>query len=107
MLVEYKYTYLFAVLISLIPWIILFLHRRDLLIDAFFTWACMVVRIFPFYLILSFISPGYIENIWATVNLSGIRFFGDPIEDIIFYFFFGFFVGPFYLYWKGERLRKK
>lgn len=86
--------------------IILILQRRDLIIDALLTGICMVIGIFPFYLILNFISPGYIENIWATANLSRIGFFSYPIEDIIFYFFFGFFIGPLYLYWKNEKLRK-
>ena len=85
---------------------ILIIQRRDLITDAFLTGVCLIIGIFPFYLILNFISPHYIENIWVTSNLSGIRFIGDPIEDIIFYFFFGFLIGPFYLYWKGEKLRR-
>src|SRR5258706_4641490 len=80
--------------------------RRDLFLDAIITGLCMVLITIPIFLLLQYLSPGYIDHTWIWPSLSKIRFMGIPIEDITFYFLSGIFISPLYLYWKGERLRK-
>jgi len=87
--------------------ILILIHRRDLFYDAILTGLCLVLALIPFYILVEYFSPGFINTFYKINNLSGIKFFGIiPVEDIIFYFSSGFGVGPFYLYWKGEKLRK-
>jgi len=82
-------------------------QRKDLFYDALLTGLCLVLALIPFYLLLEYFSPNFINTFYNFNNLSGIKIFKIiPIEDIIFYFSTGFGVGPFYLYWKGEKLRR-
>jgi len=89
----------------LVSAIVIFL-RKDLFLDAIFTGFCAALGAIPIYLLLQYLSPGFIEHTWTWSSLSGIRFLGIPIEDIIFYFLGGIFISPLYLYWKSEKLRK-
>jgi Lycopene cyclase len=43
---------------------------------------------------LGFSSPGYIERVWNLPALLGIKFFGMPIEELLFAVCFG-------MYWSG------
>lgn len=85
---------------------ILIIQRRDLFYDALLTRISLAIAAIPGFLILEFISPDFIEKTWLWRNLSGIRIAAVPLEDLIFYFLSGLFIAPFYLYWKGEKLRK-
>jgi hypothetical protein len=80
--------------------------RKDLLIDALVSGFIMVLISTPVYLILIFISPNLIENTYLFKYLSGLRILGIPIEELIFYFLFGFIIGPLYEVWQGYRLRR-
>lgn len=64
-----------------------------------------VICVIPFFWIINAVSPGFLAQTWLWENLSGIKFTVIPIEDLIFYFLAGFLYGPFYLFWKSERLR--
>lgn len=85
---------------------ILIVLRKDLVYDAFLTGVCLVIVALPIYVLLEYLSPGFIESTWVWSNLSGITFMKIPIEDLIFYFLAGFSIAPFYLYWKNEKLRR-
>lgn len=85
---------------------ILIVQRRDLFYDALLTGVCLAIATIPGFLILELISPDFIEKTWLWGNLSGIRIAAVPLEDLVFYFLSGLFIAPFYLYWKGEKLRK-
>ena len=56
------------------------------------------------YLLILVIHPDWIEITYSM--LSGERFIGIPIEELIFWFLAGLLFGPFYEYWQGEKLRK-
>lgn len=87
--------------------LILIFQRRDLAFDAILTGICLVATLIPFYFLINYISPNYIDYFYNFKNLSGLRLLNIPVEDLSFYFFSGFALGPFYLYWKGEKLRSK
>jgi Lycopene cyclase len=43
---------------------------------------------------LRFLSPGYIERVWNLPDLTGIKPFGMPMEELLFALCFG-------MYWSG------
>ncbi len=47
-----------------------------------------------FLLALEWSAPGYIERVWNLEALTGIAFFGLPIEELLSAFGFG-------MYWSG------
>ena len=66
----------------------------------------MMLLTLPFYYLIMYISPGWIESVWVWDKLSGVKFTGIPIEDLIFYFQAGFIAAPLYDYMLGIHLRK-
>lgn len=91
---------------QIIMGVFLILLRKDLIFDALLTGLCLVIVSTPVYLFMEYLSPNFFEKTWLWPNLTGIRFIGIPIEDLVFYFLTGFCVAPFYLYWKNEKLRR-
>lgn len=89
---------------SLFVILILFL-RKDLFFNSLFSGIFMVIISLSFYAIIIFISDTWISNTYIY-ELSGIRFFNIPIEEFVFWFLSGMWVGPFYEYCYGRKLRK-
>lgn len=87
-----------------IPTLIIWLKRKDLIIDSLFSGILLVIVSFPSYWIPELISPGVVEKLWYLDKLSGIIFLGQPLEDIIWWFFAGIFIGPLYEYWQEGKL---
>lgn len=81
--------------------------RPDLLPQALVNGLLMIIVSLPIYYLVMLVSPGWIDATWSFSHLSGIKFTGIPIEDLIFYFMFGFSTGTLYKYWQCERLVKK
>ena len=113
-MIPLKYTYLIGAVISFVPWLILYMHRKDLrgemvtmsvlvaamgLISNYFWWTEDWWR--PLTITATRIG---IEDIVLGFSTGGIA--AVPLEDLVFYFLSGLFIAPFYLYWKNERLRK-
>ncbi len=94
-----------TILTFLIGGIIMVLYRRDLFIDALASGVLISALVVPFYWVLFRLSPGMVNDFWYTEKLSGLYFFRIPVEDLVFYFFVGFFVGPLYEFWQSRRLR--
>ena len=86
---------------------IMFYYRRDLLIAGFITGICMAIISFPMYWGILLIYPNWVQQTYYLNHLSGILITGIPIEEIIFWFLAGLLWGPFYEYWKGEKLRRR
>lgn len=102
----FRLTSFFACITALIiaSAILMFL-RRDLLVSSFTNGLLTVALVLPVYYILILFSPGIVDRTYFKDTLSGIRLTGIPIEEIIFYFCFGFFAAPLYEYWQSLRLR--
>lgn len=77
--------------------------RRDLANDALMSGVLTVIASLPFYFFIMLFSPGWIDATYDK-TLSGIRVLGIPIEEYVFYFFWGFCIGPAYAYWEGGRM---
>ena len=78
--------------------------RRDLFFNALASGILMTIVSLPFYHFLTLLFPDFIYRTWMFQHLSGIIIIGVPLEDLIFYFLFGFIIGPLYEYWQNKRL---
>lgn len=65
----------------------------------------MVLVALPVYYVLMFLFPGFIEQTYHFNTLSGFLITGIPLEELVFYYIFGFMVGLLYEYWKGLSIR--
>lgn len=83
----------------------LLITRRDLFINALMSGFLMALVSLPFYYVLIWLFPGFVYKTWLFQYLSGTTITGIPVEGIVFYFLFGFVIGPLYEYWQNRRLR--
>ena len=90
--------------LSIAVFIMLFL-RRDLFFDSVLSGALTAAGSLPFYYFIMLISPTWIDHTYLQ-TLSGVRFTGIPVEELIFWFFGGLLFGPLYEYWQGKKLRR-
>jgi len=88
----------------LIPLIVIFIRRKDLILDSLFSGISLMIISFLFYVIPEMITPGWIESTWNFNMISGITIFKVPIEDLIWFFIAGLLIGPLYEYWQEGRL---
>lgn len=92
----------------LIPLFIIFYKRKDLVIDSVISGVLLVIISFVFYIIPEILFPGWINSSWNFQILSGITILKVPIEDLIWFFLAGTFIGPLYEYWQeGKLINKK
>ncbi len=81
-------------------------QRPDIKKDMFSTGILAVVISIPVYFLINIISPGWIEITWFHENLTNIFYLGIPIEDLIWYFAFGFVLAGLYQFVFNERLKE-
>lgn len=84
---------------------LLYALRRDLFVNGLMSGVLMALASSVFYGSIILLSPGWIEATYDS-HLSGILLAGVPIEEFVFWFLAGLVFGPFYEYWRGERLRR-
>jgi len=70
--------------------VIMIIKRKDLFIPAFLTWFILLIIAIPAYTILYILNSDYVNQIWYMQKLSWILFLEIPIEDIIWYWIYGF-----------------
>lgn len=71
-------------------------RRPDLGQDAFCSGALMLLIAALVYQVTSWITPGWIDALWTYENFGDRRFLGLPLEEAMFYAFFGAAFGPYY-----------
>lgn len=100
-----KFNSLIATIIALlIPTVIIWIKRKDLIIDSLATGVLLVIVASLIYTVLEFLTPGWIYAFWYFKNIPNIIIFSLPLDDIIWYFLAGLFIGPLYEYWQEGRL---
>jgi hypothetical protein len=100
-----KFNSLQATILALsIPTVIIWFIRTDLIIDSIATGILLVGVSFIVYTLLHSLTPGWIEAFWYFRNVPEIIFLNVPLDDIVWYFFTGMFIGPLYEYWKEAKL---
>lgn len=96
--------------IPLIGFFIYFINKRkDLIKTSLLSGLLLIIINIPFYLIIEYITPGWILNTWVLKKITGIFILGIPIEDYIWLFLVGTNGGIFYQYQKGliEAIKKR
>jgi hypothetical protein len=93
-----------TILSLLIPTLIIWYKRKDLILDSIFTGIILVFVASTVYTILEFLTPGWIQSFWLFENVPNIIILNLPIDDIIWYFLAGMFIGPLYEYWQKAKL---
>jgi hypothetical protein len=87
---------------------IMLFKRKDLIDDSLITGILMLIMGIIIYFLLQIVQPGFIKEFWY---LSGgwysYLLFGVPLQEYIWYFLAGCFIGPLYEYWQEGRLVKK
>jgi hypothetical protein len=63
--------------------------RPDLTGKTWVGGALFILYYFGFLLGLEWLSPGYIDRVWNTAALSGVRILDVPVEEILFAAAFG------------------
>jgi len=66
--------------------------KKKMLISAFIFLGIY----FAYFLTLIVMYPGYVERVWNLSVISGILFFGVPLEEMLFAFSFGFYWASIY-----------
>lgn len=90
----------------LIPAGIIWIKRKDLILNSIISGVFLTLISFVSYLIPEHFYPGSLNVIWNFEILSGIKIFGVVIEDLIWFFMTGLFIGPLYEYWQEGKLIK-
>ena len=90
-----------------IPTLIIWAKRRDLIVDSLATGIILVLVTSIVYTLLNFLTPGWISAFWYFRNVPHILLLNIPLDDFVWYFLIGAFVGPLYEYWREGRLINK
>lgn len=91
----------------LVPTCIMLLQRKDLLFDSLVTGILLTIIGIVITSVLLMLQPTFIQQHWKLDGQWYMRLlFGIPLGEYIFYLTAGMFIGPFYEYWHGFRLKK-
>jgi hypothetical protein len=85
--------------------IVLIFLRKDLFLNAIFTGFVAAFLSLPFYYLIMILNSHWVDYTYS-LQLSGVRLTGVPIEELIFWLAAGFLIGPMYEYWQGRSLTK-
>lgn len=78
--------------------------RPDLKKKMFAGAFIFLVLYFVCFLTLIYVYPGYVEQVWNITALSGIMFFGVPLEELMFAFGVGFMWSSVYEHIRWRRI---
>ncbi len=87
---------------------IIYLKREDLIKNSLLSGVLLLIISFIVYTITELITPGWIQAFWHFKNIPNIVILNVPLDDVIWYFLAGAFIGPLYEYWQeGKLINKK
>ena len=87
-----------------IPTLIIYYRRKDLIKDSILSGILTLFIAIVIYNILNLITPGFFDEFWFFQNVGRVILMGVPLEEYIWYFLAGSFIGPLYEYWKEGEL---
>ncbi len=79
--------------------------RPDLKKKMFASAFLFLGLYFVYFLTLVAFYPGYVEQVWNLPAISGIRFVGVPIEELMFAFGIGFLWSSVYEHFTWKKLK--
>jgi len=80
--------------------LLIYLKRKDLIRNSLLSGISSSIFAFTGYHLLNMITPGFFNEFWLYKNIGKILFLGVPLEEIVWFFLAGAFIGPLYEYWK-------
>jgi hypothetical protein len=80
--------------------------RRDLWLKMIVSGGIFFAIYFVFFAIFNLVFPGYVDAVWNLKAISGVRFMGVPLEEMMFGFTFGLYWSSVYehLTWQGQSI---
>jgi hypothetical protein len=90
-----------------VPIIVIYVKRRDLIVDSLMTGLCLLITAFLVYSIVNLITPGWVQAFWHFTNVPNIMIISLPVDDVVWYVLAGMLIGPLYEFWQEARLVKK
>jgi|TARA_Y100000310_G_scaffold21744_1_gene20980 hypothetical protein len=93
-----------SVISSIMYTIVIYIKRPDLIKNSLISGFLVLVASIIGYYILNLITPGFFEEFWLFENIGKNMILGIPLEEHVFYFLLGAFLGPLYEYWKEGKL---
>jgi hypothetical protein len=98
----FKFNSFYSIVISTILVSLgVFSMRRDLIKSSFYSGILTLIIALPFYFVIHLIAPDWAFITYKYEFLSGFTIYDFPIEEFIFWFFYGLTIGPAYEYLKG------
>ena len=94
-----------SIIAFILPTAYIWYKRNDLIFDSLASGFLLMVISFLAFLIPELITPGWVESAWYLENLSGILLLKVPLEDLIWFFLVGMFIGPLYEFYKEGILK--
>ncbi len=98
------HTFYSSLIAFAIPIIYIWYKRKDLIVDSILSGILLAIIGLVWFIVPQLITPGWVKTYWFMENLSGITILTAPIEDLIWGFFAGAFIGPLYQYWQEKKL---
>lgn len=96
----------YSSIIAGVPGILfIWVKRKDLIFDSLMSGVLLCLVGLPWFWIPQLVTPGWVQHHWFLENLSGILILGAPLEDAIWRFLVGAYIGPLYEFWQGGRLQ--
>lgn len=81
--------------------VVILYKRRDLFSDALWSGILGGIIFFVGYVVLLYFFPHMFERMWLLQNISGIRFYNIPFEELVWAFTYGLMAGPIYECYAG------
>jgi len=101
----FKINSFYSSIVGFVPLtIVIWIKRKDLIWDSLATGFLILFIGFLWFWIPEFFTPGWVKNYWLLNNLSGIIILKAPLEDLVWGFIAGMFIGPLYEFWQGSKL---
>ncbi|KKU68318.1 MAG: hypothetical protein UX89_C0005G0032 [Parcubacteria group bacterium GW2011_GWA2_47_16] len=93
---------IYSISISLVVTLLyMYSKRADLLRNMLWSGLLSFVFIFIFYFTWQYPYPEVFYRFWKMDAISGVLFFGIPIEELVWFFLAGAFIGPLYEFVTG------
>ncbi len=97
---------IYSSIIAMVAAGILSVYCRSDLAKKMLTGAFLfLIFYFLSFLMIDFLSPGYVEKVWNLGALSGILIFGVPLEELLFAAAVGFLWSGIYEHFAWRRLK--
>ncbi len=80
--------------------------RRDLWLKMIVSGGIFFAIYFVSFAVFNLVFPGYVDAVWNLKAITGVRFMGVPLEEMMFGFAFGLYWSSVYehLTWHGQRV---